>query len=192
MKKMFVTMLVVILTSVGLYTGSAPNAEAADSNLVNFFPPYSEIVNTNSILSDLTEEEYNEAIRNAIPMESLMVESAKTQSEENIKPMANMSWVFNNLGPNDGGHFSGSFTSSANKYRITVVQWATDSNKAPSVNYTLVNRDYFGTPALIYGRFTHTNETKEIWNVPPGTYQVMVTNLNDFAISGNGYIDGIF
>ncbi|MGE7051114.1 hypothetical protein ACQKLN_08555 [Paenibacillus glucanolyticus] len=147
-------------------------------------------MNTDSILSELTEEEYYEAIRNVIPMESLMVESTETQPEGNIKPMANMSWAFNNLGPNDGGHFSGKFTSRS-KFRITVVQWATDSNKAPDVHYTLVNRNYFGKPVLISGRFTHTNTTAEIWNVPPGTYQVMVTNLNDFAISGNGYIDAI-
>lgn len=191
MKKMFVTMLVVILTSVGLHTGIS-NVEAAENDWVNGFPPYSEIMKTDSFLSELTEEEYYEAIRNVIPMESLMVESTETQPEGHIKPMANMSWVFDNLGPNAGGHFSGEFTSSATKFKITVVQWATNSNKAPDVNYTLVNRNYRGKPVLISGRFTHTNTTAEIWNVPPGTYQVMVTNLNDFAISGNGYIDGIF
>ncbi|MEC0260229.1 hypothetical protein [Paenibacillus lautus] len=195
MKKMLVTMLVVILTSVGLHTGSDSNVEAAENDWVNGFPPYSEIVNTDSILSELTEEEYHEAVRNAIPIESLMVEPTETQPEGNIKPMANMSWVFDNLqppGPSGGAHFSGEFTSSATKFKITVVQWATNSNKAPDVHYTLVNRDYFGKPTLISGRFTHTNTTAEIWNVPPGTYQVMVTNMNDFAISGNGYIDGIF
>lgn len=195
MKKMLVTMLVVILTSVGLHTGSVSNVEAAENDWVNGFPPYSEIVNTDSILSELTEEEYHEAVRNAIPIESLMVEPTETQPEGNIKPMANMSWAFDNLqppGPSGGAHFSGEFTSSATKFKITVVQWATNSNKSPQVNYTLVNRDYFGKPVLIYGRFTHTNTTAEIWNVPPGTYQVMVTNLNDYAISGNGYIDAIF
>ena len=66
---------------------------------MNGFPPYSEIVNTDSILSELTEEEYHEAVRNAIPIESLMVEPTETQPEGNIKPMANMSWAFDNLQP---------------------------------------------------------------------------------------------
>ena len=106
---------------------------------MNGFPPYSEIVNTDSILSELTEEEYHEAVRNAIPIESLMVEPTETQPEGNIKPMANMSWAFDNLqppGPSGGAHFSGEFTSSATKFKITVVQWATNSNKSPSELYT--------------------------------------------------------
>ena len=84
MKKMILTMMMALLTTVG--TSSVTNAAAAEksfdtSTVANFdnieridatsmFPPYSEIVNTDSILAKLTEDEYYETLRNSIPMEA--------------------------------------------------------------------------------------------------------------------------
>ncbi|KAF6627708.1 hypothetical protein T3H97_01405 [Paenibacillus sp. LX16] len=52
------------------------------------FPPYSSIANSNSLLSGLTPEEYNEVIKNAKPIESIAVEKEKTQLDQKISPMS--------------------------------------------------------------------------------------------------------
>ena len=40
---------------------------------------------------------------------------------------------------------------------------------------------------VFVGRYTTTNFSKEV-SVPAGTFQVMVSNNNDYTISGNGNI----
>lgn len=53
---------------------SAHNAMVSEHLNEMDFPPYSSIANSNSLLSGLTPEEYNEVIKNAKPIESIAVE----------------------------------------------------------------------------------------------------------------------
>lgn len=206
MKKMIVTMMMALLTTVG--TSSVTNASATEASFdtssgtslsavervdaTSWFPPYSEIVNTDSILAELTEEQYYETLRNSIPMEHFQVESSEIGPKKVSPRAAIMAWSFADL--LNGGHFSNEFNvtnfggGSQVNLRITVVQWASDgSDKKPELLYGLVNRNYQGKPVVISGKFTHTNTSREL-AVPAGTYQVQVTNSSSFAVTGNGNI----
>lgn len=188
MKKILVTMLVFMLVSIGLITTNS-YAESLSTSFPTSFPSYSSIKNTSSILSKLTLEEYNQAIENAILIESLVVNSGETNSVQ-ISPYASLSyWAFSNLAANSST-FPSEFTTYSSKIlRITVVQRGDNSTTAqPQVGYTLVNQNYLGEVTLITGRFTGNNETREI-SVPAGTYEVMISNYNNYTISGNGYIN---
>lgn len=203
---MILTMMMALLTTVG--TSSVTNAAAAEKSFdtssatnlaavervdgTSWFPPYSEIVNTDSILAELTEEQYYETLRNSIPMEHFRVDSSEIGPKQVSPRAAIMSWSFANL--LNVGHFSNEFNvtnfggGSQVNLRITVVQWASDgSEKKPTMYYGLVNSNYQGKPVTIVGKYTHTNTSEELV-VPAGRYQVQVTNGNSFAVTGNGNI----
>ncbi|MBP1311479.1 hypothetical protein JOD82_004605 [Paenibacillus sp. 1182] len=194
MKKFLVTMLVVMLVAIGLNPSSSyadSSSSAKDSSNQSLFPPYSSIVNSDTLLSGLTLEEYNEAITNAVPLESVIVksESDKTQSIEKISPMTLTSWAFDHLAKHDGYWTDKFYVDYAITMPINVVQWGDDSSwSQPDVGYTLVNKDYLGKVHLVSGRYTGTNTKFEIKAPGPGTYQILVNNLNDYTISGNGFI----
>ncbi|MGG4207513.1 hypothetical protein ABEW60_24520 [Paenibacillus jamilae] len=70
-----------------------------------------------------------------------------------------------------------------------VVQWADGSSwSSPEVGYLLVNKNYLGEVFAVYGRYTDENRDFQIKAPGFGEYQVMVLNLNDYTISGNGYV----
>ncbi|MEK4297408.1 hypothetical protein [Paenibacillus sp. FSL R5-0914] len=184
MKKFLATMVVFLLVSGGLISTNS----YADP-LSTSYPSYDSIKNTSSILSKLTLEEYNKVMENAIPIESLVVNSEETNPEQ-ISARASLSyWTFSNLAANSS-EFSSQFTTYSSKIlRFTVVQWGDSSTTAqPSVGYTLVGQNAMGETSIITGRFTGTNGIKEI-TVPAGTYEVMISNFNNYTISGNGYIN---
>jgi hypothetical protein len=185
MKKYFATLLVVILVSVVLN----PSSSHADSQSSIPYPSYSSIADTGSWLSELTIEEYNEVMENAIPMESLIVNSEETQSNQRISAMAALnSWVLNKLGGGQAHLSSEFYIPYARTVTLTVVQWGDNSSfSQPSVSYSLVNKNYKGEYQVITGRFTDTNTSIQI-NVPAGNYQVMIVNHQDYTISGNGYL----
>ncbi|MFK4303855.1 MULTISPECIES: hypothetical protein [unclassified Paenibacillus] len=192
MKKLLVTMLVIMLVAIGLNPASSyadSSSSAKDASNQSLFPPYSSIVNSDTLLSGLTLEEYNEAIANAVPLESVIVKSDKTQSIEKISPMAVPSWSFSHLGRNDG-FWSDKFSIGYAGYvPVSVVQWGDDSSwSQPDVGYTLVSRDYLGKVRMVSGRYTGTNTKFEIKVPEAGQYQMLVNNFNDYTISGNGFM----
>ncbi|MEC0182034.1 hypothetical protein P4H61_11075 [Paenibacillus peoriae] len=194
MKKFLVTMLVVMLVSIGLNPSSSyadSSSSAKDSSPQSLFPPYSSIVNSNSLLSGLTAEEYNEVIENAIPIESIAVEKEKTQTDQKISPMASLaSWQFSHFSRNDGGIYSNKFSvNNAATLNFHVVQWVDGSSwSRPEVGYLIVNKNYLGEVFAVYGRYTDESRDFQLRAPSAGEYQVMVLNLNDYTISGNGYV----
>ncbi|MBE0344288.1 hypothetical protein E4V51_31535 [Paenibacillus sp. 28ISP30-2] len=113
-------------------------------------------------MSGLTLEEYNEAIANAVPLESVIVKSDKTQSIEKISPMAVPSWSFSHLSRNDG-FWSDKFSIGYAGYvPVSVVQWGDDSSwSQPNVGCTLVRRDYWGKVRSVSGGFKGANTGSE-------------------------------
>ncbi|QYK65187.1 hypothetical protein KAI36_00292 [Paenibacillus sp. S02] len=51
-----------------------------------------------------------------------------------------------------------------------------------------MNKNYLGEVFAVYGRYTDENRDFQIKAPGFGEYQVMVLNLNDYTISGNGYV----
>ncbi|MGM1021757.1 MAG: hypothetical protein ACQEXV_14655 [Bacillota bacterium] len=196
MKKILVTMLVVMLVAIGLnpassYADSSSSSSAKDSSPQSLFPPYSSIVNSNSLLSGLTPEEYNEVIKNATPIESIAVEKGKTQIDQKISPMASLAaWSFSHHSRNDGAVFSNKFSvNNATNLNFHVVQWADGSSwSSPEVGYLIVNKNYMGEIRTVYGRFTDKSWDFQLRAPGAGEYQIMVSNYNDYTISGNGYV----
>ncbi|AHC22567.2 MULTISPECIES: hypothetical protein [Paenibacillus] len=193
MKKFLVTMLVVMLVAIGLTPASSyadSSSSAKESSPQSFFPAYSSIANSDSLLSGLTPEEYNEVIKNAKPIESIAVEKEKTQLDQKISPMSLGAWSFSHHSRDDGAIYSNKFSvNNAAILNFHVVQWADGSSwSSPEVGYLLVNKNYLGEVFAVYGRYTDENRDFQIKAPGFGQYQVMVLNLNDYTISGNGYV----
>ncbi|MEK5257922.1 hypothetical protein MKY75_01405 [Paenibacillus sp. FSL L8-0663] len=173
-----------------LWPTSAHNAMVSEHLNEMDFPPYSSIANSNSLLSGLTPEEYNEVIKNAKPIESIAVEKEKTQLDQKISPMSLGAWSFSHHSRDDGAVYSNKFSvNNAAILNFHVVQWADGSSwSSPEVGYLLVNKNYLGEVFAVYGRYTDENRDFQIKAPGFGEYQIMVLNLNDYTISGNGYV----